>query len=178
MEKAREAKGSNPCLFLVLAVLLSTDLWGSRAGAFCFQEAGEAYGVSPFLLEAIMVVESQGNAGAINYNSDGSYDFGLMQINSYWAKLWGPEVWSMLGDPCINVYAGAYVLADCIKRFGQIWDAVGCYNARSTKKKIGYVLKVKDVYERLVAGRMNEKGEEGYAIDNREDGQRSCCGAQ
>ncbi len=89
MEKPREAKRSDPCLFLVLTALLSTGFWGSGVDGFCFQEAGEAYGVSPFLLEAIMVVESQGDAGAINRNSDGSYDFGLMQINSCWAKPWG-----------------------------------------------------------------------------------------
>ena len=34
--------------------------------------------------------------------------------------------------------------------------AVGCYNARSTRKKIDYARKVKEVYERLVAGEMNE----------------------
>ena len=163
MARAQGAKRGNLHLFMVLAALLLMVPWRNEANAFCFQEAGEAYGVSPFLLEAIMFVESRGNARAINHNSDGSYDFGLMQINSYWAKPWGLEVWSMLGDPCVNVHAGAYVLADCIRRYGQTWDAVGCYNGRSTRKKIDYVRKVKDVYERLVAGR--------------EDGQRTCCGA-
>jgi len=157
MEKAREAKRSDPCLVLFLAALLLMGLWGSRADAFCFQEAGEAYGVSPFLLEAIMVVESRGDAGAINRNSDGSYDFGLMQINSYWAKPWGLDAWGMLGDPCVNVYAGAYVVADCVRRHGQTWEAVGCYNARSTRKRIDYARKVKEVYEGLVAGGMNER---------------------
>ena len=129
------------------------SLLTGKANAFCFQDAGETYGVSPLLLEAIMVVESQGNPGAINHNRNGSYDFGLMQINSSWAKTWGPEVWKTLGDPCVNVYAGAYVLADCIKQFGQTWEAVGCYNARSKEKKIDYVRKVKTVFERLRAGK-------------------------
>ena len=157
MEKAREAKRSDPCLFLVLAALFLTGPWGNNADAFCFQEAGEAYGVSPFLLQAIMVVESQGDAGAIHHNSDGSYDFGLMQINSHWAKPWGLDAWGMLGDPCVNVHAGAYVVADCIRRHGQTWEAVGCYNARSTRKRVDYARRVKKVYERLVAGGMNER---------------------
>lgn len=143
---------SNLCLFLASTALVATLLIG-RADSFCFQDAGEAYGVSPLLLEAIMIVESQGNAGAINHNRDGSYDFGLMQINSSWAKPWGLEVWKTLGDPCVNVYAGAYVLADCIKQFGQTWEAVGCYNARSKDNKIDYVRKVKAVFERLRAGK-------------------------
>ncbi len=160
MEKARGARKSS-LLLPVLVVLLLIGLWRNEVHAFCFQEAGEAYGVSPFLLQAIMVVESQGDTGAIHHNSDGSYDFGLMQVNSYWAKPWGLDAWGMLGDPCVNVHAGAYVVADCIKRYGQTWEAVGCYNARSMQKKVDYARKVKEVYERLVAGGMNESGEEG-----------------
>ena len=161
MEIDLEAKRSNLYLFLVFMAVLVMSLLIREADAFCFQEAGEAYGVSPSLLEAIMVVESQGDPGAINYNTDGSYDFGLMQINSSWAKPWGLEIWITLGDPCANVYAGAYVLADCIKQYGQTWDAVGCYNARTKQKKIDYVRKVKAVFERLKAGRGDENGGEG-----------------
>ena len=152
MGAAVEETRTNSYLLLAFTALLVTSLSIGKANAFCFQDAGEVYGVSPLLLEAIMIVESQGNAGAINHNRDGSYDFGLMQINSSWAKPWGLEVWKTLGDPCVNVYAGAYVLAGCIKQFGQTWDAVGCYNARSKEKKIDYVRKVKAVFERLMAG--------------------------
>ena len=157
MEKKRSSISLYLCL--VFTALLVTTLLIGGADAFCFQDAGEAYGVSPLLLEAIAIVESQGNAGAINHNRDGSYDFGLMQINSTWAKPWGPEVWKKLGDPCVNVYAGAYVLADCIKQFGQTWDAVGCYNARSREKRIDYARKVRAVFERLRAGKEDQNGE-------------------
>ena len=154
-----ERKRSSLYLCLVFTALLVTTLLIGGADAFCFQDAGEVYGVSPLLLEAIMIVESRGNTGAINYNRDGSYDFGLMQINSSWAKPWGSEVWKKLGDPCVNVYAGAYVLAGCIKQFGQTWDAVGCYNARSREKRIDYARKVRAAFERLRAGKEDQNGE-------------------
>ncbi len=165
-------------LFPVFVVVLIVGPLIRIASAFCFQEAGETYGVSPLLLEAIMVAESEGNPGAINYNRDGSYDFGLMQINSSWARPWGLKVWSTLGDPCVNVHAGAFLLADCIKQYGQTWDAVGCYNARTREKKIDYVRKVKAVFERLKSERTGENGGEGCQARDPEDIQRSCSSVQ
>ncbi len=50
--------------------------------ADCWQLAGERYGIEPELLQAIAIVESNGNTRAINKNRDGSMDVGLMQINS------------------------------------------------------------------------------------------------
>jgi len=178
MEIDLEAKRSNLCLFWGFIAVLVMSLLMRKADAFCFQEAGETYGVSPLLLEAIMVVESQGDPGAINYNTDGSYDFGLMQINSSWARPWGLEVWSTLGDPCFNVYAGAHVLAGCIEQYGKTWEAVGCYNARTKHKKIDYVQKVKVVFERLKAEKEEEKSGEGCRARDPEDGQRNCSGLQ
>jgi hypothetical protein len=179
IKRRPEAKRSNfHPLFLTIVALLLMCLLIKEASAFCFGEAGEAYGVSPLLLQAIMVVESQGNPEAINYNKDGSYDFGLMQINSSWARPWGLEVWGALGDPCVNVYAGAYLLAECIRQFGQTWDAVGCYNARTREKKIDYVQKVKAAFERLKAGGVDEDGGERCRGRDPEDSQRSCSGLQ
>lgn len=110
--------------------------------SFCFEEAGRFYGISPELLRAIAEVESNYNPNAINYNSNGSYDFGLMQINSAWARTLGMDNWLRLGDPCFNVMVGAWVLAQCIDRYGYTWEAVGCYNARSPEKRTRYANKV------------------------------------
>ena len=178
MKTPVEKTRSDFYLFPVFTVVLVTGLLIRIANAFCFQEAGHAYGVSPLLLEAIMVVESQGDPRAVNYNTDGSYDFGLMQINSSWAKPWGLKFWSTLGDPCINVYAGAYVLAGCIKQCGKTWEAVGCYNARTRQKKIDYVRKVKAAFERLKVEKEDKKGGERCLAGNSEDSQRNRSGLQ
>lgn len=106
--------------------------------AFCFEEAGNLYGISPLLLRAIAEVESGLNAVAINKNPDGSYDFGLMQINSFWAQVLGIKNWLLIGDPCNNVKVGAWILRQCIDRYGYNWEAVGCYNARSFEKRMRY----------------------------------------
>jgi len=113
------------------AFLLASFLAPKTAMGFCFEHAGRYYNVSSELLSAIAWVESGFNPYAINRNRDGTYDYGLMQINSRWAAELG-EGWRRirgLKDPCYNVVVGAWVLSRCISRFGYTWDAVGCYHA-------------------------------------------------
>ncbi len=116
-------------IFLIFYLLFPT-----MAYSFCFEEAGRLYGISPQLLMTIAYVESNYNPGAINKNKDGSYDFGLMQINSRWHYKLGHSRWMTLGDPCMNVKIGAWILAQCIQRHGYTWKAIGCYNAGSSRK--------------------------------------------
>ena len=59
------------------------------AYAFCFEEAGATYGVSPLLLWSIAKHESNMNPRAVGRNSNGTYGYGLMRINSSWAKVLG-----------------------------------------------------------------------------------------
>ena len=95
--------------------------------AFCFKRAGLAYQVSPHLLEAIARVESNMDPKAVNRNPDGSYDYGLMQINSRWHKVLGKR-WQYVSNACYNVMVGAWILRRCIDRYGYTWDAVACYH--------------------------------------------------
>ncbi len=110
--------------------------------AFCFDEAGSLYNISPRILQAIAQVESGFRPDALNRNANGTYDYGLMQINSSWARVFGEKLWSSLGDPCTNVKAGAWILSDCIRRYGYTWEAVGYYNAATKHKRVKYVKKV------------------------------------
>jgi len=121
----------------IFIALIATDSW-----AFCFEEAGAMYGVSPMLLYAIAKTESNFNPKAINKNLNGSYDYGVMQINSVHYKTLGRDLWLSLSDPCTNVKVGAWILAQCIKRYGQTWEAVGCYNAVSSEKRRKYAWRV------------------------------------
>lgn len=92
---------------IILAALCSCG----TAHAFCFEEAGTMYGIAPRLLWSICKGESNFNPAAVNYNSNGSYDFGLMQINSSWAPTLRKKgiSWEALADPCTNVKVGAWL---------------------------------------------------------------------
>ncbi len=137
-------------LFLCAFLLLGCP---GGAAAFCFEEAGEIYGISPLLLRAIAEVESNLNPVAINWNANGTYDYGLMQINSSWAQAMGLENWFRLGEPCFNVKVGAWILARCIQRYGYTWEAVGCYNAGSPAKRAIYIGRIYRKISELVSGK-------------------------
>jgi soluble lytic murein transglycosylase-like protein len=95
--------------------------------AFCFDDAGRYYNIPPGLLKAISLVESNMQPDAVNHNKNGSVDYGHMQINSYWKKHL-KERWQFLGDPCYCTMVGAWILSQCIDRYGFNPDAVVCYH--------------------------------------------------
>lgn len=112
----------------------------------CFNQAAAEYGVELPLLIAIAEKESGFNPKALNTkNLNGSFDIGIMQINSYWIK--GPYVKSHFYEPCFNIKFGAYVLSDSLARWGNNWKGVGKYNARTPSK--GYVYTT-DLYPRYI----------------------------
>jgi soluble lytic murein transglycosylase-like protein len=98
------------------------------------------YGVDPWLLYGIAQVESSLDPHALNLRHlqrTGSYDIGLMQINSRnlpaLAKQGvAPE---HLWDACTSVYVGARILREKLDRHGDTWEAVGAYNAACTRLK-------------------------------------------
>ncbi len=128
---------------LLLLLLLLCASVPAKTGAYCFEEAGGRYRIAPELLHAMARIESNFQPHAVNRNRDGSYDYGVMQINSRWSGVLGKEAWLRLGEPCFNVQVGAWILAQCIQRHGYTWEAVGCYNASSREKRKRYIQRVK-----------------------------------
>ena len=112
----------------------------SSGASACWDEAARAYGVDPWLLYGIAKVESSLNPRALNLDHlqrTGSYDIGLMQINSrnlpsLAALGVAPE---RLWDACTSVQVGARILRDKLDRYGETWEAVGAYNASCTRLK-------------------------------------------
>ena len=117
--------------FLVLAPT------GTQA---CWEEAAQRYGISADLLYAVARVESNLNPQAVNRSHlrrTGSYDIGLMQINSGHLRTLSRHgiKEADLFDPCTNIRVGAWLLADSFSRRGTTWDAVGAYNAACSQLK-------------------------------------------
>lgn len=124
------------------------------ASATCWDEAGRGYGIDPLLLKAIAWKESRGWTGAVGPKlPDGNRALGLMQINTIHLSdlsRFGIRR-EHLFDACTSQKVGARVLADCIKRFGAVWKAVGCYYAGPGSKNVAaqveYVRDVQRNYE-------------------------------
>lgn len=77
---------------------------------------------------AICMAESGGNPNATDYNSDGSVDRGLMQVNSIHADLVSGNL-TALFDPSINIKV-AYTLS----HGGTNWTAWSTYNNGEYKR--------------------------------------------
>ena len=124
-------------------------LYVNSYGEDCFTKAGKRYYLNPKLLYAIAKVESNLDYKAINNNKDGSYDIGIMQINSKWLPVLKKFniTEKDLFNPCQNIMVGAWILAHCVFRFGYTWKAVDCYNKGSkAKQNSDYVFKVKKFF--------------------------------
>jgi soluble lytic murein transglycosylase-like protein len=121
---------------IMAALLLSVA--GAHGDPLCFDEAGAMYAIHPNILRAIAKVESNFQTRAINWNRNGTYDFGVMQINSNWAYSLGIDRWNTLGDSCSNIKTGAMILAGCMKKYGYTWEAIGCYNSQTPDKRDRY----------------------------------------
>ncbi|MDY0362176.1 MAG: lytic transglycosylase domain-containing protein [Desulforegulaceae bacterium] len=129
---------------------------GKAYGDYCFDLVAEKYYLSKEILMAISLVESNMDNNAINTNnSDGSKDICHMQINSQWFHLFSPE--ALLKDPCYCTAVGAWLLRDCMTRYGDSWRAVACYNTgggleRRSSQGQKYIRKVKEKYMHITMG--------------------------
>ena len=118
----------------------------------CFDSAAEYHHVNPVILKAIARVESGYNPNAINRNQNGSYDLGLMQINSIWfpkLRQFGVTA-ALLRDPCTSIYIGAWILSGSMRQRGNTWRAIGAYNSASPRLNERYAVKVYRVVLKMV----------------------------
>ncbi|CAG4914306.1 lytic transglycosylase domain-containing protein [Paraburkholderia gardini] len=116
--------------------------------ADCLDDAAAYRNINVQLVRAIAQHESGMRANAVNVNSNGSEDIGLMQINSSWLPRLarygiGRE---QLLNACVNAYVGTWILASNVRQFGPTWKAVGAYNAMSSSKQLVYA---NAIYRRL-----------------------------
>ena len=114
-------------IFIVSPVVVGFLLSTANADTYCFEKAGVYYNVSPALLTAISYVESKRDPNAVHHNTNGSVDRGHMQINSCWKRSLSAG-WNHLSTPCYCTMVGAWILRQCVDRYGYDWDAVVCYH--------------------------------------------------
>lgn len=126
-------------------------LFTPYAHSMCFNEAAAYFQVSPQVLHAIAKHESGLNPNAMNRNTNGTYDIGVMQINS----LWLPELskigiqYENLRDPCMNVFVGAWIYSKKVQKYGNSWNAIGAYHSETAQKRESYSWKIyREIYGR------------------------------
>jgi hypothetical protein len=105
----------------------------------CMAAAAAFYHLPPRVLPSIQAVEG-GFVGSIHHNTDGTDDFGVMQVNTRWvqplaqvAALSSEEVRARLvGDACFNIAAAALILrAGLNEARGDMMRAIGNYHSHT-----------------------------------------------
>lgn len=132
--------------FMLFGLSLSTAMATSQVHSStkplikCIAAAADYHGVNPYLLRAILVVESRLNPKAININKNGTRDIGVAQINSIHL----PELQTHgikenhLMDGCVNTYVGAWLLRKQIARYGLNWFGIAAYHSVTPDKNFRY----------------------------------------
>ena len=136
---------SRKTLRVASTIAMSCALHGV-ARADCLDDAATFQHVSVSLMRGIAQVESGMNPNAVNTNTNGTVDIGLMQINSTWLPTLAREgiTRESLFDACTNAYVGAWILSQNIRQLGANWNAIGAYNSASPDKRLAYARKVYD----------------------------------
>jgi soluble lytic murein transglycosylase-like protein len=99
----------------------------------CVAPAADYHSVNPWVLKAILKVESGFNPRAFNRNANGTVDVGMAQINSiHFSKLrnWGVAPSDLL-DGCVATYVAAWHLAGRIREHGNTWFGIAAYHSTS-----------------------------------------------
>lgn len=130
----------NKILIAIFLCLFSTEVLSASEHMYnsYFVKYGKKYNIPPELLWGIAKTESDFQPMAINVNTNGSFDIGIMQINSSHKQWLETQNISLedLYDPKINIAVGAKILSNCIKKFGFTYQGLNCYNSGFNKVDI------------------------------------------
>lgn len=118
----------------------------------CINQAAVTYYVPAKVILSVMAVEG-GKVGMAKRNTNGTYDYGPMQINSIWLKKIEPYGYTqdaLQYDPCVNVMVGTWILSREIAYSGNnFWYGIGNYHSNTAPLNQSYQYKVGYAYNLL-----------------------------
>jgi hypothetical protein len=117
----------------------------------CVNQAAIVYHIPATLLISVLKVEG-GRAGMAKKNTNGTYDYGPMQINSVWLNSVRPYGFSkerIQFDACTNMWVGAWILSKKIAESPSLWRGIANYHSYTENKNIPYQYKVWNTYQVL-----------------------------
>lgn len=117
----------------------------------CINQAAVTYHVPATLILSIMKNENGRNGQAVR-NKNGTYDLGVMQINSRWLatlKGYGYTRGYLQFDACKNVMAGTWILARGIANAHNLWSGMGDYHSHTEKYNVPYQKNAYEAYRTI-----------------------------
>lgn len=134
-------------------ICLAVVVFSSACRGDCIDDAAQYHRVNSSLLRAIGWHESKLNPQSVGFNKDGTRDLGAFQTNtSHLRKLAAHGITEgHLFDGCVSAYVGGWLLADCAKRLGNTWAAVGCYHSPTPARAAWYANEIAAVLRKWKA---------------------------
>lgn len=118
----------------------------------CVATAATAFEISPRVVEVIIETEG-GWPGARIRNKDGSFDLGVMQLNTRWVSYFAERGLSesdLQNDACRNIYAGTYLLKLHLNKTGDLGLAMAYYHNQKPHFGAAYLSRVHTVIDRRI----------------------------
>ncbi len=123
----------------------------------CVNYSSRYFGIHPNIIKSIIIVEG-GKNGSMSRNSNGTYDMGIMQINTIHLpdiiRKYPGLTWSDVSyKPCVNIGIGASILNDRLKELKpnqDYWIGVGNYHSKTPKYRTLYLSKIYSAYRKLI----------------------------
>jgi hypothetical protein len=117
----------------------------------CINQASISYHVPAELIIAVLKTEN-GRKGLAKANSNGTFDYGPMQINTIWVnrlQRYGYTKEMLQYNPCINAWVGTWILGQKIASTPNFWRGVAAYHSYTVSENIPYQTKVWKNYNLL-----------------------------
>jgi hypothetical protein len=121
----------------------------------CINEAALTYFVPAQVIISVLETEG-GRVGMANKNTNGTYDYGPMQVNSIWLPKIAPYGYTkeqLQYDACANVMVGTWILsnkiAETVNKKDSYWKGVAGYHSRTPHLNERYQAKILTNYEML-----------------------------
>lgn len=96
--------------------------------------------------------KENGRNGQAVRNKNGTYDLGVMQINTLWLPTlskYGYTKQDLRFDGCRNVMVGTWILANSLAHGKTIWSGVGDYHSHTANFNLLYRTSVRSYHQAL-----------------------------
>lgn len=136
----------------------ASDKWNSLIEKVCTEE-----GIDPIMVKVMIAQESVGNQRATNKNGNKTCDYGLMQVNSSWGRIYDYQ--KMLDDPEYAIRCGIDVIktkVDICKSLGKeatVFNVAWFYNGYNKQGK-----QYAKIIEEMYNGLSDTTASESYVI--------------
>lgn len=117
----------------------------------CINHASTTYHVPVSLILSVMRQENGCNGQAVK-NKNGSYDLGVMQVNTSWLPTLSHYRYSredLQFNPCKNVMVATWILATNIAKGDTLWSGTADYHSHTPKYNTAYLKSIYKNYQKI-----------------------------